>query len=132
MTTNTTKNPTRITFGRLSATLSQIGFVRKETEDFIAYRQSAHDALIVLPKWGVNSIVDDSHLVTVRNTITGKGVASLDKFQAMLSDPFVEATLGKQKSHQLGKAAHKRKHPPMRVKVGNSSAGKPSLPAFNE
>lgn len=129
---NTTKNPTRITFGRLSATLSQIGFVRKETEDFIAYRQFAHDALIVLPKWGVNSIVDESHLVTVRNTITGKGVASLEKLQALLSDPSAKLAVGKPKPRRFGQTAQKQKPLQMRIKVGSSVSGKQALPAFDE
>jgi hypothetical protein len=79
----------RITYGRLDKALADLGFVRRNTEAFTVYREADHDALIVLPKMQPDSRVGDPHLVTVRNTVTLKGVASADRFQTLLVKPRV-------------------------------------------
>jgi len=88
---DTLKQP-QITYGRLNEALATLGFVRQKTEEFTAYRESTHDALIVLPNMSADSAVGAPHLVTIRNTVAGKGIASLEKLQALLVDSQVEHT----------------------------------------
>jgi len=68
----------------LSKVLAALGFVRKETKNFTAYSEAAHDALVVLPNRSADSEVGAPHLVTVRNTITGKGITSSEELQSLL------------------------------------------------
>lgn len=91
------KEATQVTYSRLSKVLMKLGFVRKETKDFTAYRETEHDALIVLPNMSADSAVGDPHLVTVRNTIMGKGVASLAQFQTLLAGHYIKPTGSKLK-----------------------------------
>lgn len=95
---NISREATRVTYSRLSKVLTKLGFVRKETKDFTAYRETEHGALIVLPNMNADSTVGDPHLVTVRNTVMGKGVASLDQFQALLIGHYIKPTGSKLKS----------------------------------
>ena len=81
---DTSKSSTRITYGRLDRALTTLGFVRKKTDEFTAYREAAHDALIVLPNMSPTSTVGDPHLVTVLRTVEGKGVVSADQFRSLL------------------------------------------------
>ncbi len=84
----------RVTYSRLEKVLTTLGFVRKETDGFTAYREAEHDALIVLPRMSAGSDVGEPHLVTVRNTVTGKGIASLGRFQMLLAGLHVKPVAG--------------------------------------
>lgn len=90
---NTSRKANRITYERLNQALIALGFVRKQTKAFTAYRESGHGALIILPNMSADSDVGAPHLVTVRNTVAGKGIASPDKLQALLVRPFIERTV---------------------------------------
>lgn len=116
---NISKNATQVTYSRLSKVLTKLGFVRKETKDFTAYRETEHGALIVLPNMGANSTVGDPHLVTVRNTVMGKGVASLDQFQALLIGHYIKPTGSKLKSRQNGRRYAYEKPRKSVLKVNN-------------
>lgn len=84
---NSSKASGRITYAQLNQALAALGFVCKETKDFTAYREAEHGAFIVLPHRNADSDVGDPHLVSVRNTVTGKGIASADELQALLMSP---------------------------------------------
>lgn len=86
---DTLKKQPQITYGRLNEALTALGFVRQRTEEFTAYREPTRDALIVLPNMSADSAVGAPHLVTIRNTVTGKGVAPLDQLQTLLAGPHV-------------------------------------------
>ena len=75
----------RVTYGQLHRALTALGFVRKRTQDFIAYREAGHDALIVLPVMRTDAVVGDPHLVAVRNTVTGKGVGTAEQLRDLLT-----------------------------------------------
>jgi hypothetical protein len=83
MASNTAYRP-RVSFSRLNRVLEGLGFVRRRTADFIAYREEAHDATILLPVMRGNATVSDAHLVTASNTIVGKGVATSGRVYELL------------------------------------------------
>lgn len=87
---NSAEEPTQISYQRLDAVLGALGFVRKETEELIVYRETDHGAFIALPAMSADSLVGDPHLITVRNTAVGKGVTSQEKFEALLYDRMTE------------------------------------------
>ena len=82
---NTRSKNAQITYGRLNNALAKLGFVRRSTDAFTAYREATHDAWIVLPNMSSDTAVGDPHLVTVRNTVVGRGVASADRLQTLLA-----------------------------------------------
>jgi hypothetical protein len=84
---NISKASGRVTYKQLNQALVTLGFICKETKDFTAYREAEHGAFIVLPHRNTDSEVGDPHLVSVRNTVTGKGIASNDELQALLVSP---------------------------------------------
>lgn len=73
-----------ITFAQLERVLTSFGFLRQETEHLIAFREGTHDALIILPVIRAEQLVDDAHLVAVRNSVTGTGIASEAQFRSRL------------------------------------------------
>lgn len=84
------KTSGQVTYKHLNQALITLGFVCRETKDFTAYREAEHGAFIVLPRRSADSAVGDPHLVSVRNTVTGKGIVSVDELQALLvSAPLV-------------------------------------------
>jgi hypothetical protein len=90
---NISKASGRVTYKQLNQALVTLGFICKETKDFTAYREAEHGAFIVLPHRNTDSEVGDPHLVSVRNTVTGKGIASVDELQALLvSSPVVSSS----------------------------------------
>ena len=92
-----------ISYRRLDEVLATLGFVRKETEELIAYRETEHGAFIVLPKMSDESIVGDPHLVTVRNTVAGKGIISLDNLETLIGGPAAKAPLPSRRPRSLVK-----------------------------
>ena len=95
---DTLKKQPQITYGRLNEALTALGFVRQRTDEFTAYQEAAHDALIVLPNRSADSAVGAPHLVTIRNTVAGKGVASLDELQTLLVGSHVERPASESRS----------------------------------
>ena len=87
---NSAEEPAQISYQRLNEVLGALGFVRKETDELIAYRETDHGAFIVLPAMSADSIVGDPHLVTVRNTVIGKGITSVDNLETLLGGPMME------------------------------------------
>lgn len=73
-----------LTYGQLNSVLVSLGFERRETSDFTAYREANHDAMILLPVMEPNATVIDPHLVAVSNTITGKGIAKTEELNALI------------------------------------------------
>ena len=92
-----------ISYRRLDEVLATLGFVRKETEELIAYRETEHGAFIVLPRMSDESIVGDPHLVTVRNTVAGKGIISLDNLEILIGGPASKAPLPSRRPRSLVK-----------------------------
>ena len=76
--------PITITFSQLKEALLSLGFEHEETEEFTAYREADHDALILLRRMPPEAIVGDPYLVAVRNTVTGRGVATGEKLYSLL------------------------------------------------
>lgn len=77
-------NQIRITYHTLHRVLSTLGFVRRKTPGFIAYREANHNALILLPLMSDDTVVSDPHLMAVSNTIIGKRVATQQRLQSLL------------------------------------------------
>lgn len=136
---NASEEVMRITYSGLNQALTTLGFVRKETKDFTAYREAAHDALIVLPNMSADSDVGDPHLVTVRNTVTGKGIATLDGFQTLLVNLPTKPTTSKLRSQTArrpfvkprkpGVKAHSQQPAPVEKTSRKSSVKKRFSPA---
>jgi hypothetical protein len=74
----------KITFFRLGKALTSLGFDCTQTDRFTAFRDTDHDALIILPVMEPSQEVDESHLVAVHNTVTGKGVATAEQLHSRL------------------------------------------------
>jgi hypothetical protein len=66
-----------------------LGFLRKQTNDFIVFREAEHHALILLPMRDDRSLVGDPHLVAVKNTVVGKGIATMERLSSLLYTPQV-------------------------------------------
>jgi hypothetical protein len=73
-----------VTLGQLEEALKSLGFKAAKTEQFTAFRDIERDALIILPVMEPDEVVDEPHLVAVRNTVVGKGVALPEQFRARL------------------------------------------------
>ena len=67
---------TKLTYRQLDQALTALGFVRRQTDEYTVYEGEAWDALIVLPVMNPRTVVGEPHLVAVRNTLIGRGVAS--------------------------------------------------------
>lgn len=78
--------PITITFGQLKEVLASLGFEQRETDEFTAYQEADHDALIILPRMSPEAIVGDPYLVAIRSTVTGRGVATSEKLYSLLED----------------------------------------------
>ena len=72
---------------RLKYSLTALGFLRKQTNELIVYREMEHNAIILLPIRDDRSSVGDPHLVGVTNTITGKGIATTMELSSLLYAP---------------------------------------------
>ncbi len=73
------------TYGRLAQILEVLGFVRRDRDPFPAFSEAAHGAIIVLPLTDPDDRVRAHHLIAVRTTLEGKGVASAERFHRMLT-----------------------------------------------
>lgn len=93
----------QISYERLDEVLAALGFVRKETKELIAYRETDHGAFIILPAMSADSIVGDPHLMTVRNTVVGKGITSIDNLDTLIGGLTTEATPGFRRPRSLVK-----------------------------
>ena len=89
----------RITFAGLQTALQDLGFDFKPLGDYLAFREPEQKALIVLPPLGPDDPVSSAHMIMVRNTVVGMGVAtdqelqqSLDNARAIVSQTPVEAS----------------------------------------
>jgi len=72
------------TYAQLHKVLVSLGFERQKAEAFTAYRDTTHGAIIVLPVMSSDTIVSDPHLISVTNTIVGRGVTTTDEFNTLL------------------------------------------------
>lgn len=77
----------KITYGQLRQALVALGFVRKQTSELIAYREMEHNALILLPVKDDRALVGDPHMVSVATTISGKGIATIERLASLLHSP---------------------------------------------
>jgi len=71
------------TYAQLNKVLVSLGFERQNTEAFTAYRDAAHGAIIVLPVMTPDTIVSDPHLISVTNTIVGRGVTTTGELNTL-------------------------------------------------
>lgn len=87
-------NTDRVTYRQLSRALIALGFVRKDTATLIVFRELQHEAMIILPFMDDTAFVGDPHLVGISNTVMYKGIATKEKFHALLRRSH-ETSLGK-------------------------------------
>ena len=74
----------KLTYRQLDQALTALGFVRRQTDEYTVYQGEAWDALIVLPVMDARTVVGEPHLIAIRNTLLGKGVASQAEVGALL------------------------------------------------
>ena len=74
----------RVTYGQLSHGLSELGFKRRRIDGLVAFHEPIHDALIVIPYKPSRTFVGDPHLVAIKNTVVGRGVATAEQLKAVL------------------------------------------------
>lgn len=73
------------TYQQLTDTLTQLGFQRRVTPQFTAYRNAPLGALIVLPQDDTpGGWVRPLHLAAARATVVGKGAATAAEFDRLL------------------------------------------------
>ena len=73
-----------MTHPQLSDALTQLGFQKRVTPQFTAYRNARFGALIVLPPDALDERVRPLHLAAARATVVGKGVATAAEFDRLL------------------------------------------------
>ena len=73
-----------VTYGRLSEALIRLGFVRRDTAEYIAFKNPAYDALIAFPIIQPQEPVRPAHLLAAQATVTASGVASESTFKRIL------------------------------------------------
>ena len=78
--------PPHISYAQLREVLNSFGFEQRVTSTYTAFREGAHDAIIMLPLMANSDIVSDAHLITIVNTIVGKGVASEESLASRLQE----------------------------------------------
>lgn len=81
-----------VTYGRLSETLIRLGFVRRDTAEYVAFKNPEYDALIAFPVLQPQEIVRPAHLLAAQATVTASGVASESTFRRMLYQGTIEDT----------------------------------------
>ena len=79
-----------VTYGRLSEILIRLGFVRRDTAEYIAFKNPAYDALIAFPVIQPQTPVRPAHLLAAQATVTASGVASESTFRRMLASGVME------------------------------------------
>ena len=76
-----------MTYGRLGEVLTDLGFVKKDGKDFVAYDNVGRKALVVLPVTSPDEALSTWHLLAVRKAITEKRVASAETLERRLRKP---------------------------------------------
>jgi hypothetical protein len=76
-----------MTYGRLREVLTDLGFVKKDGKDFVAYDNAGWKALVVLPVTSPDETLNTWHLLAVRKAITEKRVASAETLERSLKKP---------------------------------------------
>ena len=74
-----------VTYGELERLLLEWGFALERTTPYAVFRHSGDDALIVLPRYRIQSRVTDAHLLAVRKTLNERGLVSQAAFDQSLS-----------------------------------------------
>ena len=74
-----------VTYEQVSQVLTKLGFTRTDTAEYIAFRNAAHNALLALPPNPPEQRMDAAHLIAVRSTVTGSGVASENTLNRLLA-----------------------------------------------
>lgn len=114
---NVSKEAPHFTYSQLHKVLTSLGFVHRKTDQFTVYREQEHDALIVLPNRDAYSDVGDPHLISVRNTVAGKGIVSRDEIEALLNCPDRPIDRSEAKISNRRLLAAKRRRPDTRVRT---------------
>ena len=81
-----------ITYGRLSEILIRLGFSRRDTTEYVAFKNPDYNALIALPVTRPQDLVRPAHLLAAQSTVTASGVASESTFQRLLHNGAKEDT----------------------------------------
>ena len=69
-------NQLDISYDQLKTVLNSFGFEQRTTPSFTAFRETEHDALIILPLMDNYDLVSEPHLIVINNTIVGKRITS--------------------------------------------------------
>ena len=78
---------TSVTYEQLEQVLKSLGFEKNEAPDFIAFIDPESDALIALPPATPDARLKDHHLIAIRTTLEGFGIATESEFYRMLDRP---------------------------------------------
>ena len=78
-----------MTYGRLWDTLIALGYTRIDAPEYIVFREEEHDALIALPIREPDTKLHFWHHSSSRSNVFGRGVASKEVFERMLTKPAV-------------------------------------------
>jgi len=73
-----------MTYGRLGEVPTDLGFVKRDGQDFVAYDNVGHKALVVLPVTSPDEALSTWHLLAVRKAITEKRVATAETLERRL------------------------------------------------
>lgn len=73
-----------MTYGRLGEVLTDLDFVKKDGEDFVAYYNTGYQAMVVLPVTSPDEVISIWHLLAVRKVLTEKRVASVEALEQRL------------------------------------------------
>ncbi len=74
-----------ITFAALEKVLIQLGFALDPDLEHRIFWHDVKDAMIALPGYRPEQIVQEGHLVVVRVTIEGRGVATRETLERLLA-----------------------------------------------
>ncbi len=110
MITRTAFETTPMTYGRLSEVLIRLGYARKDTPEYMVFKNPEADALIALPLTRPDEKIRPAHVLVAKVNAEGKGILSAERFLAMMARPARrtrtrEAAADKGKHRRTGTAA---------------------------
>ena len=73
-----------VTHGQLTAALFRLGFTAHTRDEATVFTDAAHDAVIVIPDGGSESVVPVHYTAAARETVYWKGIAGRREFDRML------------------------------------------------
>lgn len=74
-----------ITFAALEKVLIKLGFTLDPDPQYRIFWNDENDAMIALPGYRPEQVVQEGHLVVVRHTVEGRGVATRQTLERLLA-----------------------------------------------